>query len=115
MRYGKIVQKYIEYPFLLDCKRKFDIRQWILVTSVSPLKAYAFRQCYGRFSSIKYSNDKYENMQKHLTNYSQNKDIYLRQKMQIKDNISAQQAHTLASLPSAMSEDELASKIGPKW
>jgi hypothetical protein len=73
LRYGKIVQKYIEHPLLLDCKRKFDLRQWVLVTSFYPLKAYAFKYCYARFSSIKYSNDKYENIQKHLTNYSQNK------------------------------------------
>ena len=59
LRYGKIVQKYLEHPLLLDCKRKFDIRQWVLVTSFNPLKALAFKSCYARFSSLKYSNDKY--------------------------------------------------------
>jgi hypothetical protein len=59
LRYGKIVQKYIENPLLLECKRKFDIRQWVLVTKFQPLTAYAFKNCYGRFSSTKYTNDKY--------------------------------------------------------
>lgn len=94
-RYSKIVQKYIEHPLMLDCKRKFDIRQWVLVTSFEPLTAYAYRQCYARFSSVKYSNDRYENMQKHLTNYSQNKECYLKQKIQIRDSLSK-------LLPSAM-------------
>jgi tubulin monoglycylase TTLL3/8 len=73
LRFGKIVQKYIEFPLLLDCGRKFDIRQWILVKSFTPLRVFAFNKCYARFSSVRYTNDKYENMQKHLTNYSQNK------------------------------------------
>jgi hypothetical protein len=55
-RLGKIVQKYFEHHLLLDCKRKFDIRQWVLVTSFFPLKAYTFKQCYARFSNAKYSN-----------------------------------------------------------
>lgn len=102
LRYGKIVQKYIEYPLLLECKRKFDIRQWVLVTSFHPLRAYAFKRCYARFSSQKYSNDKYENMQKHLTNYSQNKESYLRQKLHLKDNLSKSPPNM-----SAMAEEEL--------
>jgi tubulin monoglycylase TTLL3/8 len=56
LKYGKIVQKYIEHPLILNCKRKFDIRQWILIRSFSPLKVYAFKKCYGRFSCFKYSN-----------------------------------------------------------
>jgi hypothetical protein len=55
LKYGKIVQKYIENPLLLNCKRKFDIRQWILVKSFNPLRAFAFKKCYARLSSMVYS------------------------------------------------------------
>ena len=56
LKYGKIIQKYIEHPLLLNCHRKFDIRQWVLVKSFNPLKAYIFKQCYGRCSSMAYTN-----------------------------------------------------------
>ncbi len=59
LRYGKIVQKYIENPLLLECGRKFDLRQWVLVTSFEPLNVYVFDRCYVRFSSQKYSKDNY--------------------------------------------------------
>jgi tubulin monoglycylase TTLL3/8 len=42
---SKIVQKYIEKPFLLN-QKKFDIRQWVLVTSWEPLDVYVFSGAY---------------------------------------------------------------------
>lgn len=49
-------------------------------------------------------------MQKHLTNYSQNKESYLRQKLQVKDNLTKTSLHA-----SAMAEEELSQKIGDRW
>ena len=43
-----IVQKYIEQPQIILGK-KFDIRQWVLVTSLNPLTVYIWRQPYIRF------------------------------------------------------------------
>jgi len=57
-----MMQKYIELPFLLKYpisnpdengvqryeKRKFDIRQWVLVTSFEPLCVYIFSSAYLR-------------------------------------------------------------------
>lgn len=67
-----VVQKYIERPLLLQQGRKFDLRQWVLITSLQPLRLYWYRQCYLRFCSRPFSLEK-ENLQDqfaHLSNYS---------------------------------------------
>lgn len=115
LKYGKIVQKYIENPLLLNCQRKFDIRQWVLVKKFSPLKAYAFKKCYARISSLKYSNSQYDNLQKHLTNYSQNKDNFFRLKSKANENFRFKVSTPPVVIPnSVFSEDELSYQI-PNW
>lgn len=60
---NKIIQKYIEQPLLLKfiqpyMDRKFDIRQWVLITydkiSSQPL-IYIYEDAYCRFSELKYT------------------------------------------------------------
>jgi len=75
---AKVVQKYIERPFLLDIpntagkleKRKFDIRQWVLVTSFNPLEIYMFSSCYLRLCGSEYQIDNFHDKFSHISNYS---------------------------------------------
>ena len=70
---SKIVQKYIEKPLLLthfNESRKFDIRQWVLVTSYDPLKIYVFDEFYVRLCGSRYDLSDISDNYKHLTNFS---------------------------------------------
>ena len=71
MNFKCIVQKYIERPLLLRTSRKFDIRQWVLVTSLQPLKVFGFSEFYCRLSNQTYRlDDSLDNMAIHLCNYA---------------------------------------------
>ena len=63
---GCVIQKYIERPFLIE-NRKFDIRQWFLVTSWQPLELYIYNEGYCRFSKKEYDLNDF-NKFIHLTN-----------------------------------------------
>ena len=66
---SKVVQKYIEKPYLINGK-KFDVRQWVLVTSWDPLEIYVFETAYLKFCSKSFDlNDLSDNL-RHLANYS---------------------------------------------
>ena len=66
---GLIVQKYIENPLIID-QRKFDIRQWVLVTSLNPLTIWMWKEPYLRFGAEDYKMDDLNNIYSHLTNNS---------------------------------------------
>jgi tubulin monoglycylase TTLL3/8 len=64
-----LVQKYIEKPLLYK-NRKFDIRQWVLVTNINPLTLWMWEQPYLRFGAEDYKLTDINNLYSHLTNNS---------------------------------------------
>lgn len=84
---SRLVQKYIERPLVLDASsgltllqgKKFDIRQWVLVTSFNPVTIYMFNSCYLRVCSGTYDINAIAERRAHLTNYSINKEAFSKQ------------------------------------
>ena len=69
------MQHYIDKPFLME-KMKFDLRLYVLVLGVEPLRVFLSKEGLARLSTKTYEevNDKnFEDMMMHLTNYSLNK------------------------------------------
>ena len=64
---GVLIQKYIEHPLIVH-GRKFDIRQWIMVTSLNPLEVWIYDESYIRFSCEKFDLDNLSDYI-HLTNH----------------------------------------------
>jgi tubulin polyglutamylase TTLL5 len=74
--YGEpmVMQRYLKRPLLLN-GYKFDMRIYVLVTSVNPLEVFIHKQGFGRFSTMPYNLDPSDKANKyiHLTNVSINK------------------------------------------
>jgi tubulin monoglycylase TTLL3/8 len=64
-----VVQKYIENPLIISNK-KFDIRQWVLISNADPLTIWIYKRCYLRFTIEDYNDDNITNPYIHLTNNS---------------------------------------------
>lgn len=69
-----VVSEYLWKPLLID-GTKFDLRVYVALTSINPLRIYIYEDGLARFATGKY-NDKTNTKQArytHLTNYSLNK------------------------------------------
>lgn len=64
-----IAQKYIENSLIVK-NRKFDIRQWVLVTDWNPLTVWLYAEPYFRFPASDYNADNIVDRFIHLTNNS---------------------------------------------
>jgi hypothetical protein len=66
-----LLQRYMDNPYLINGK-KFDLRLYVLVSSMDPLRIYLFEDGLVRFATIDYDKDA-PDILAHLTNYSLNK------------------------------------------
>jgi tubulin polyglutamylase TTLL6/13 len=70
-----VVQRYINKPVLME-KMKFDLRLYVLVLGVDPLRIYLSREGLARLSTKLYdevNESNVDDMMMHLTNYAVNK------------------------------------------
>ena len=69
-----LVQKYVTNPFLIK-GHKFDLRLYVLITSLDPLIVYLYGDGLVRFATQPYTNsqDKLQDKFIHLTNFAINK------------------------------------------
>ena len=62
-----VLQVYIDKPYLIR-GRKFDIRLYVLVTSIDPIRMYIYDNGLARFATHDYQKEKVDDLQGHLTN-----------------------------------------------
>ena len=53
-----------------DDLRKFDLRQWVFVSSFEPLKVYVYKKAYLRICGSPYDLKDLQDPFKHISNYS---------------------------------------------
>ena len=71
-----VVQRYMHKPYLID-GYKFDLRIYVLVNGISPLRVYVYKDGLARFATVKYQSPAPSNLNNlcmHLTNYAINKE-----------------------------------------
>ena len=71
-----VIQKYLTKPHLID-GYKYDLRLYVFINGINPLRVYIYRDGLARFATSKYkqpSDRNVENLFMHLTNYAINKE-----------------------------------------
>ena len=71
-----VVQKYIVQPYLIE-GHKFDLRMYVMVLGINPLRIYVYRDGIARLAAVPYEKPgkgNLGNLNMHLTNFAINKD-----------------------------------------
>lgn len=71
-----VIQRYISKPYLID-GLKFDLRLYVLVAGLDPMKVFLYHEGLARFATENYvvpNKDNIEDICMHLTNYAINKE-----------------------------------------
>ena len=75
-RVNYVVQQYIDRPHLIE-DLKYDLRLYVFVYGVNPLRIYLHQMAFARFCTEAYrepTKQNIKNIYMHLTNYALNKD-----------------------------------------
>ena len=70
-----VAQRYIHKPYLID-GLKFDLRIYVLLYGVDPLRVFVYQEGLARFATEEYvgpQKSNLDNLFMHLTNYAINK------------------------------------------
>jgi tubulin polyglutamylase TTLL6/13 len=70
-----VAQRYMHKPYLID-GLKFDLRVYVLVYGVDPLRVFVYNEGLARFATEPYTGpykNNLDNLYMHLTNYAINK------------------------------------------
>jgi tubulin polyglutamylase TTLL4 len=106
-----VVQRYLDDPMLIN-ERKFDLRIYVLVTSLDPLKIYVYDEGLVRLATEPYTMSKksLSNTCVHLTNYSVNKKSKLYVKNQERRSSAESTQASVAPVAEASVDDESGSE-----
>ena len=75
LSYRMVAQHYIDPPYLID-KLNFDLRIYVLLYGINPIKIYLFEEGLARFATEPYEEPTKNNLNAvymHLSNYAINK------------------------------------------
>jgi len=95
-----VVQRYLHKILLID-KLKFDLRIYILLVGVDPMRVYFFKEGLCRLATCEYrapNPSNLDNLYMHLTNYAINKfsSAYVSNKGSGEDNVGHKRSLTFA-------------------
>lgn len=93
-----VIQRYLHKPFLIE-GLKFDLRVYVFLCGVDPLRIYMYNEGLSRFATETYippSNNNLDNLYMHLTNYAINKTSskFVQNKNEEADNVGHKRSLT---------------------